>query len=357
MRETLHELEGTARERLDPDVWHYIARGAGDDQSAREAEPAWNLWRLRPRVLRDVSSVHTSCAVFGDWESPIGVAPTAYHRLVHPEGEAATARGAAASGAPFVLSSRSTVPLEQVAEQLGARPWWFQVYLMRERGVSDALALRAAAAGATALVLTGDTPYLGYRPIAGRARPVPLDDELALIGVRQHLPTDVQDPWSLIDQTPRQTLADIERLADLTGLPVIVKGVLRGDDALACVQAGAAGVWVSSHGGRQLDGAVPTAYALAEVVDAVGDRTTVLADGGVRCGRDALVALALGASAVFVGRPAVWALAAGGAEGVAQLLTGLREELGHLMGLAGATGLEQLDPSLVTRVPLRSDPR
>ena len=351
MRETLHELQTAAQDRLDPDVWHYIARGSGDYLSVGEAETAWSAWRLRPRVLRDVSMVHTSCAVFGDWESPIGIAPTAYHRLLHPEGEAATARGAAASGAPFVLSSRSTVPLEQVAEQLGARPWWFQVYLMHDRGISDALARRAAESGATALVLTGDTPYIGYRPRAGRARPVPLDDELALIGVRQHLPADVQDPWPLIDQTPRQTLADIERLADLTGLPVIVKGVLRGDDALACVQAGAEGVWVSTHGGRQLDGTVPTAYALAEVVGAVGDRAVVLADGGVRGGRDALIALALGASAVFVGRPALWALAAGGAEGVAELLTGLREELAHLMGLAGATGLEQLDPSLVTRVP------
>ncbi|MBO1755363.1 alpha-hydroxy acid oxidase [Allobranchiibius sp. CTAmp26] len=351
MRETLDELRAAAQDRLDPDVWHYISRGSGDHVSVNEAELAWDVWRLRPRVLRDVSSVHTSCAVFGEWESPIGIAPSAYHRLVHPEGEAATARGAAASGAPFVLSSRSTVPLEQVAEQLGARPWWFQVYLMHERGISDALARRAAEAGATALVLTGDTPYLGYRPRAGRARPVPLDDELALIGVCQHLPADVQDPWPLIDQTPHQTLADIERLADLTGLPVIVKGVLRGDDALACVQAGAGGVWVSTHGGRQLDGTVPTAYALAEVADAVGDRAVVLADGGVRGGRDALVALALGASAVFVGRPAMWALAAGGAEGVAELLTGLREELAHLMGLAGATGLEQLDPSLVTRVP------
>ena len=351
MRETLQELESAARDRVDPDVWHYIARGSGGHQTVEEAEGAWDAWRLRPRVLRDVSSVHTACTVFGDWESPIGVAPTAYHRLVHPEGEAATARGAAASGVPFVLSSRSTVPVEQVAQEFGPRPWWFQVYLMHEQGVSDALALRAAACGASALVLTGDTPYVGYRPRAGRARPLPLLDELALIGVREHLAADVRDPWPLIDQTPRQTLADIERLAELTGLPVIVKGVLRGDDALACVQAGAEGVWVSTHGGRQLDGVVPTAYALAEVVGAVGDRAVVLADGGVRSGRDALVALALGASTVFLGRPVLWALAEGGAAGVATLMTGLREELAHLMGLAGATGPEQLDPSLVTRLP------
>lgn len=350
MREVLRELEAAARESLDPDTWHYISRGAGDHRSVGEAESSWDGWRLRPRVLRDVSEIRTSCIVFGEWESPIGVAPTAYHRLVHPEGEAATARGAAASGAPFVLSSRSTVPVEQVGEQFGGRPWWFQVYLMHDRSISDALAQRAVASGATALVLTGDTPYLGHLPRAGQARPLPLGADLALTGVHQHLPADVADPWPLIDQTPRQTMQDIVRLADLTGSPVIVKGVLRGDDALACVQAGADGVWVSNHGGRQLDGAVPPAYALPEVVDAVGDRAVVIADGGVRGGREALVALALGASAVFVGRPALWALADGGAEGVATMLTGLRAELAHLMGLAGVTDLAQLERSLVTRI-------
>lgn len=351
MREVLRDLETAARESLDPDVWHYISRGAGDHRSVSEAEGSWDRWRLRPRVLRDVSEIYTSCVAFGDWESPIGVAPTAFHRLVHPEGEAATARGAVASGASFVLSSRSTVPIEEVAQEFNGRPWWFQVYLMHDRSISDALALRAAASGATALVLTGDTPYVGYRPRAGQARPLPLGADLVLIGVRQHLPADVADPWPLIDQTQHQTMADIGRLTELTGLPVIVKGVLRSDDALACVQASAQGVWVSNHGGRQLDGAVPPAYALAEVADAVGDRVPVLADGGVRGGRDALVALALGASAVFVGRPALWALADGGAEAVATVLTGLRAELAHLMGLAGATDLAQLDRSLVTRLP------
>lgn len=350
MREVVRDLETAARATLDPGVWHYISRGSGTGQSVQEAETSWDIWRLRPRVLRDVSQVVTSSAVFGDWESPIGVAPTAYHRLVHPEGEAATARGAAASAAPFVLSSRSTVPIEQVAQESADRPWWFQVYLMHDRAISDALALRAAANGATALILTGDTPYVGYRPRQGQARPLPLGEDLALVGVRQHLPEGLVDPWPLIDQTPRQTTADIERLADLTGLPVIVKGVLRGDDALACVQVGAEGVWVSNHGGRQLDGAVPPSWALPEVVAAVGDRVPVFADGGIRGGRDALVALALGASAVFVGRPALWALADGGAEGVSTMLTGLREELAHLMGLAGASDLAHLDRSLVTQL-------
>lgn len=350
MRDALRELEEASARNLDPVIWHYISRGSGDHRSAAEADTSWESWRLRPRILRDVSEICTARALFGDWTTPIGVAPTAFHRLVHPEGEAATARGAAASGAPFVLSSRSTVPIEQVARELNGRPWWFQVYLMHDRSISDALAQRAAVAGATALVLTGDTPYVGYRPRAGQVRPLPLGEDLSLIGVRQHLPVDVADPWPLIDQTPRQTMADIERLADLTGLPVIVKGVLRGDDAAACVQAGADGVWVSNHGGRQLDGAVAPSRVLGEVVEAVGGAVPVIVDGGVRGGRDVLVALAMGASAVFVGRPVLWALAEGGAEGVAAMLTGLRDELAHLMGLAGATDLVQLERSLITRV-------
>ncbi|MEO8749134.1 MAG: alpha-hydroxy acid oxidase [Allobranchiibius sp.] len=351
MREVLGDLEVSARESLDPVVWHYISRGSGTGQSVQEAETSWDGWRLRPRVLRDVSRVRTSSAVFGDWDTPIGIAPTAFHRLVHPEGEVATARGAVAAGAPFVLSSRSTVPIEQVAQQVAGAPWWFQVYLMRDGTISDALALRAAASGARALVLTGDTPYLGYRPRAGQTRPLPLGQELELTGVRPHLPAGITDPWPLIDQTPHQTMADIGRLAELTGLPVIVKGVLRADDARTCVEAGAEGVWVSNHGGRQLDGAVPPAWALPEVVAAVGDRVPIFADGGIRGGRDALVAIALGACAVFVGRPALWALADGGADGVETMLTGLRDELAHLMGLAGARDLAHLDRSLVTRLP------
>ncbi|MEO8850879.1 MAG: alpha-hydroxy acid oxidase [Allobranchiibius sp.] len=350
MRDALRDLQSAAQRSLDPVIWHYISRGSGDHRSAAEAETSWDGWQLRPRVLRDVSEISTSRQLFGSWQTPVGIAPTAFHRLMHPEGEAATARGAAASGAPFVLSSRSTVPIEEVAREFGGNPWWFQVYLMHDRSISDALMLRAAAAGATALVLTGDTPYVGYRPRAGQVRPLPLGEDLSLIGVRQHLPVDVADPWPLIDQTPRQTMADIERLADLSGLPVIVKGVLRGDDAVACVRAGADAIWVSNHGGRQLDGAIAPSHALGEVVEAVGDRVPVVVDGGVRGGRDALVALALGASAVFVGRPALWALADGGAGGVAELLTGLRAELAHLMGLAGATDLTQLDRSLVTRI-------
>ena len=330
------DLAQRAERALPPEVWAYLMRGASTGASP------WEQRRFAPRVLRDVRSVDTTTNVLGDWRSPVGVAPTAFHRLVHPEGEAATARAAADCGAPFVLSMRATTRIEEIGAAVGG-PWWQQVYLMRDRGLNDALVRRAAAAGATALVLTGDTPYVGRS--GGRGLP-PLDDDLALINVAQHLPAGA-DAWASIEQNAGAVVADIRRLADLTGLPVIVKGVLRADEARRCVDAGAAGVWVSDHGGRQLGRTVAPAQALPAIVAAVGTEAVVLADGDIRSGLDALAALALGADAVFVGRPVLWGLAAGGADGVRAVLTGLQDELQHAMGLAGATRVAELTPDLI----------
>jgi 4-hydroxymandelate oxidase len=348
VHEQLEQLRARAREIVDPDMWSYLSRGSGDERSVGEAHAAWDRYRLRPRVLRDVDEVSTDQSLFGVWRTPIGVAPTAFHAVLHADGEVATARGATAAGAPMVLSSRSTSRIEDVAAAIDG-PWWFQVYLMRERSVTAALIERAAAAGATAMVLTADTPYVGHRGrTAALSRPLPLEDEQALVNVRQHLPEGVDDYWDLIDQRADVSLSDIGWVADVSELPVIVKGVLRDDEAVACVDAGADGIWVSNHGGRQLDRAVPTAHALPEIVRAVGDSTPVIVDGGVRDGFDALTALALGARAVMLGRPPMWAVAVGGAEGVTALLDELTAELGHAMGLAGATRLAELDASLVT---------
>jgi len=271
--------------------------------------------------------------------------------MAHPEGEAASAAGAAAAGAGYILSTQATMAVEEVAEVVPDGLRWFQVYVVRDRGWTADLVARAAAAGYRALVLTVDVPVLGNRlrdlhndfrlptglkpanaPPAGAAR----QRELAV------------DPLAQVGQfDPGLTPEVIGWLADRSGLPVLVKGVLRGDDALACLDAGAAGVVVSNHGGRQLDTVVATADALAEVAAAVGDRGEVYVDGGIRRGTDVVKALALGARAVLVGRPVLWGLAVGGAAGVERVLSGLAGELRLAMALCGAPDLARLTPDLV----------
>lgn len=320
-------------------VREYHATGAGDQTAVDEAS-SWDRWRIRPRVLRDVSTVDTSLDLLGTrLRTPVLPAPTALHALAHPDGEAATARGTAGAGSLLVLSTRSSRRLEEVP----TGPWWFQAYVLRDRGVTRSLVQRAAAAGASAVVLTGDTPYLGARP--GADRTALAQDPLT--NLAQHLePGD--DGALSTQQDPTADLDCIGQIADAAGLPVLVKGVLRADDAVACVRAGAAGVVVSNHGGRQLDRAVPTSRALPEVVEAVGGQVPVLVDGGIRCGSDVLTALSLGARAVLVGRPVLWALAAGGADGVQACLEALTDDLRHVMGLAGASSLAEVTRDLVT---------
>ncbi|MCW2613174.1 MAG: L-lactate dehydrogenase [Frankiales bacterium] len=313
-----------ARQLLPEDVFRYYAGGAGEQLSLAEAEDAWRVVRLRPRVLRDVSRLSTATTLLGTpLAAPVVVAPSAAHGLAHPDGEVATAKGTAAAGSLLVLSMRSSRALEDVP----AGPWWFQSYVVKDRSLTLDRVHRAAAAGASAIVLTGDVPWLGARHGATR---------LQLTGPAD--PGEVQDPS-----------AGLEMIAELgaTGLPVVVKGVLRGDDALACLDAGAAGVVVSNHGGRQLDRALPTTRALPEVVAAVAGRAPVLVDGGVRSGLDVLCALALGADAVLLGRPVLWALAAGGADGVEQCLRAITDDLAHVMGLAGAASLAEVGPDLI----------
>lgn len=339
MHTLLAAHEATAAARLPTAVRDYYATGAGDQTAANEAETAWGARRLRPRVLRDVGSVDTSLTLLGtSLRSPVLVAPSALHGLAHPDGEAATARGTADSGSLLVLSTRSSRRLEDVP----CGPWWFQAYVMRDRGLTRALVQRAAAAGATAVIVTGDTPYLGTRPGAGRTS-LAADP---LVNVAQHL-ADGDDGGRSTEQDPTADLDVIAEIASASGLPVLVKGVLRRDDATACLDAGAAGIVVSNHGGRQLDRAVPTAAALPEVVDAVGGRAPVLVDGGLRSGTDVLVALALGADAVLLGRPVLWALAADGAAGVRACLDAMTADLAHVMGLAGARSLAEVSRDLV----------
>ncbi|GAA4356992.1 alpha-hydroxy acid oxidase [Angustibacter luteus] len=336
-----------AREVLGSEALAYYESGAGAELTRREAEAAWSHYRLRPRVLTDVAAVDLSLDLLGTHlATPLLVAPTAYHRLAHPDGEVATARGAAAAGALLTLSARASQPLESVA-QAAAGPWWFQVYATRDPAVHRGLAVRARDAGATALVLTGDTPFVGRKPLSDSLGIPGIEDMVAVNSgahLRPDAATDAADQW------PSATTDLVAELAALTGLPVLVKGVLRGDEAARCVDAGAAGIVVSTHGGRQLDRVVPSAVALPEVVAAVGDRVPVLVDGGLRSGLDVLTALALGARAVLLGRPVLWALAAGGAAGVRELLDTLTDDLAHVMALAGAPTLDAVTADLVTRI-------
>ena len=334
-------LQGRARKLLPPEVYDYYAGGSGREVTLRANLKAWRRVWLAPRVLRDVSVVDTAVSLLGTAvATPVGVAPTAYHHMAHDEAELATAAGAARAGALFVLSTRSARRIEDVAGVVaaGGGAWWFQVYVMRDRELTVGLVRRAAAAGAAALVLTADTPVVGRKRRAGLGRAVVGEaDFLVNLG-------PLADRGRA-EQAADVTAADIGWLADISGLPVVVKGVLRPDDALACAAAGAAAIIVSNHGGRQLDSAIPTAWALPGVVAAVRASHVglpVYVDGGIRSGLDVLAALALGARAVFVGRPVIWALACGGAEGVRDLLTGLTADLAHVLALAGAASVAEV---------------
>jgi 4-hydroxymandelate oxidase len=346
MLSLLSEHHSAAQERLSPAVWDYYQAGSGDEVTLGEAEAAWCAYRLRPRVMRDVSSVDLSVVLPGARPaSPFVVAPMAFHGLAHDDGECASVRGTTAAGCLSIVSTRASRRLEDIGPAVTG-PWWFQAYLMRDRRLTEALVQRAAAAGATAVVLTVDTPYVGRkRKVSGVRIAVP-DDEY-LVNLAQHLLPGAVGRESA-EQDPSMTPDVIGHLAEASGLPVLVKGVLRGDEAVRCVDAGAAGVIVSNHGGRQLDRAVPSAHALPEVLEALGGRVPVLVDGGIRSGTDALVALALGASAVLVGRPVLWALAAGGPAAVTAALDDLAADLRHVMAVAGAARLADLDQSMVT---------
>jgi len=331
----LTDLEAKARSVLPDDVYAYYRAGADAEITLGEQEHAWASIRLRPRVLNDVSSIDTSTTLLGlGVTSPVAVAPTALQVLAHDGGEVETASGVREAGSLLVLSTRSGRRLDDVAA-VGA-PFWQQVYVMQDRGISDEIARAAAEAGAQALVITVDTAHVTRKavPIPVTAQPTRLLPSLETLDERAQQAADVVP-------------ADIARLADVSGLPVVVKGVLRGDDARRCVEVGAAGVIVSTHGGRQLDRVVPVPRALPEVVAAVGSDVEVYADGGVRSGLDVLAALALGARAVFVGRPVLWALAAGGAAQVEDLLDRYRSDLADKLALAGVRSVSQISSDLI----------
>ncbi|MBW4575281.1 MAG: alpha-hydroxy-acid oxidizing protein [Aphanothece sp. CMT-3BRIN-NPC111] len=360
----LFEYEKLAAKHLSQMAWDYYTSGAWDEITLRDNRAAFEQFKLRPRMLVDVSQRDLSTTILGNFiQMPILIAPTAFQCLAHPEGEIATAKAAAKLGTVMVLSTLATKSLEEVAAvgELGTNksPQWFQLYVHRDRGLTKALVERAYAAGFTALCLTVDAPVLGRREKDTRNQfALPANMELANLATL----TDLEIPrlsgesglfsYFLEQLNPALTWADLEWLQSLSPLPLVVKGILRGDDAVRAVEHGAKAVIVSNHGGRQLDGAIASIDALREVVIAVGDKAEVLLDGGIRRGTDILKALALGAAAVLVGRPVLWGLAVEGEAGVQHVIELLRDELDLAMALSGCATLQDIDLSLAIRLPV-----
>lgn len=351
----VHQLEAPARERLSESIWNYVAGGAGDEHTLRWNAEAWQQIRLAPRVLVDVSQLDTSLHLLGhELAHPLLVAPTAAQRNYHPDAESATRRGVAATGGLAVMSTLGSTRLEDVGSA-AAGPWWFQLYVQSDRTYTEALIHRAVDAGASALVLTVDTPLLGARDrdrrLGGHTvddlAPAILDDAPASYELPDE-PTPLQRVYNR-HLDPSLTWHTLDWLVDVSPVPVLTKGVLRSDDAERCVDHGVSGVIVSNHGARNLDTAPATADALVGVVRAVDGQIPVLVDGGIRRGTDVAKALCLGADAVLIGRPAVWGLAVDGADGVQWVLETLWSELGMAMGLLGAPTLADLGPDLLWR--------
>ena len=327
-------LERAAADVLPEPVYRYFRQGSADEITADEAVAGWRRYRFLPRVLRDVSTVSTAANLLGSGvASPIAIAPSALQMHAHPEGEVEMARAAANAQALICVSSNAGQQFASIAA-VGAA-WWAQVYVLRERALTEHLLAQAVAAGASAVVLTVDTPVVAAKDEH--------DMSVWEVTPAHYLHSNSALPDGVdLDRTKARDLtpATIGWLAERTRLPVVVKGVLRPDDAVRAVAAGAAAVWVSNHGGRQLDRTASTADALPAVADAVGDRAEIYVDGGIRDGRDAAVALALGADAVvFIGRPALWGLAVGGADQVRDLLLALQDELRETMVLCGVSRL------------------
>jgi 4-hydroxymandelate oxidase len=350
---TLRELRERAREALDPVVHDYVAGGAGEERVLAGNEQAFDRYALLPRVLRGSARRDTAVDLPGaPGTAPVFVAPTAFHRLVHPAGERATARAAAAEGAVLVTGTAATTAVADVVTAArGAAPdpaVWFQLSLHPRREVTAALVRRAEEAGCTALVVTVDSPVFGRRTRDLRNGFTDLPPGYAAENMRD-LPGAPPGGLTDIPMWPGAGWPDLAALVRGTGLPVLVKGVLHPDDARLAVEHGAAGVIVSNHGGRQSDAVPATVDALPPVVEAVAGRVPVLLDGGVRRGSDVAVALALGARAVGVGRPVVWGLAAEGEAGVRRVLATLRDEYDHTLALCGGRRNTDLSTDMVVR--------
>lgn len=348
---SLSDLEPYAAKCLSPTLWDYVQGGSGEGRTLRANREAFQRATLRSRVLAGLKQIDLRTRLLHDAvRLPFFLAPTAYQGLIHPDGELATARAAHRAGALAAFSTLSTHSLEEIARASETGPRWFQLYLQPEFGGTRRLIERAERAGYTAIVLTVDAPVLGVRD--GQLRSgfaidtsLPVGNGPGLIPPSRG-PTPSGDVWSLRPDT-QGDWSVLEELRRFTRLPIVVKGVLSAEDARRAVEAGAEAIVVSNHGGRQLDGAPSSLSVLEEVVGAVEQKVEVYLDGGVRRGSDVLIALALGARAVGIGRPVLWALAVGGEAGVERWISLLASDVATALILAGCEGISSLDRSMV----------
>ncbi|GIL26474.1 alpha-hydroxy acid oxidase [Actinocatenispora comari] len=353
---TVADFEAPARAALDPVHYDYFAGGARDEITLAANESAFARIRLRPRILRGRGTPELATAVLGAPASmPILVAPTAFHRLAHPDAERATARAVASAGTVLIAAMLSTVAIEDIAAEarkVAVDPvLWFQLYLQRDLGFTEAVVRRAESAGVRALVVTADSPALGHHERNDRHGFHDLPAGMRCENLRE-LRAGEPGHVRQVDLSPELSWRHVERLRSLTDLPILLKGVLHPEDARIAADAGIDGIVVSNHGGRQLDTAMASIEALPDVVDAVAGRLPVLLDGGIRRGTDVVKALAYGAAAVAVGRPVVWGLTVGGEAGVTRVLEILRDELAHTLMLCGCGS-----PAEVSRDLLPAGPR
>ncbi len=355
---SLADYERTAEDLIDPVAVGYFYGGAGDEITMRDNMEAWRRLAIRPRMLTGVAERDPAVMLLGQQRPhPLIIAPMAAQRLAHPDGEIATARAAAATGALMCLSTFATTSVRGLAEAVPEARRWFQLYVLTDRGITRDLIARAEEHGYEALVVTVDLPVLGWRERELRAEvrtasthPVASADALNTEDpVSEVAPLSADGIADLLDAD--LSWSDIEQFAADSSLPVIVKGILTAEDAKLAAEHGARGIVVSNHGGRQLDTVLAAADALPAVVDAVGDALDVIVDGGIRRGTDVLKALALGARAVMVGRPLVWGLAVDGADGARRVLEILLAELDVALALAGTPTVGELNRSFVTRAP------
>ena len=346
----LTDFERAAKTVMPPMTWDYVSGAAADEITLRWNHEAYEKIRLMPRALVDVSQLDTRITLLGrELAFPILLAPTAYQKLSHPDGELATVNGAGDAGATMVLSSFSTVTLEEVAAA-ARTPLWFQLYVLPDRAFTRDLVQRAETAGYQALVVTVDTPVLGprYRELRAKLSPPERANLRGLkIATGAQQPTEQSVFSAVLD--PKLTWKDIDWLRSITKLPLILKGIVNPADAERAVEANVAGIIVSNHGARNLDTGPATIEALPRVVEKVGGKMPVLVDGGIRRGTDILKALAHGANAVLIGRPYVYGLAVDGARGVTRTVNILRRELESAMALCGRTSIASIDSSVLWR--------